>query len=168
MEPVIITFLEMLSPAQLRPKSSPSADFFVREAKIKRWQINKFFYCFVGGKWSWADKLVWSDEKWQAYAEKENFHTFIAYFQDTPIGYFELEKRGDEVEIKMLGLEPGSVDKGFGGYFLSEALRQSWALGAKRVIVDTCTLDHPNALKNYLARGMTIYKTVDRATLKKN
>ena len=28
----------------------------------------------------------------------------------------------------------------------------------KRVWVHTCTLDHKNALKNYLARGMKIYK----------
>ena len=28
----------------------------------------------------------------------------------------------------------------------------------KRIWVHTCTLDHDNALKNYLARGMKIYK----------
>jgi hypothetical protein len=28
-----------------------------------------------------------------------------------------------------------------------------------KVWVHTCTLDHPNALKNYLARGMTIFRT---------
>ena len=28
----------------------------------------------------------------------------------------------------------------------------------KRVWVHTCTLDHKNAIKNYLARGMKIYK----------
>ena len=28
----------------------------------------------------------------------------------------------------------------------------------KRVWVHTCTLDHPNALRNYIARGMNIFK----------
>ena len=28
----------------------------------------------------------------------------------------------------------------------------------KRVWVHTCTLDHPNALRNYIARGMNILK----------
>ena len=27
----------------------------------------------------------------------------------------------------------------------------------RRVWLHTCTLDHPNALKNYIARGMTVF-----------
>jgi hypothetical protein len=29
----------------------------------------------------------------------------------------------------------------------------------RRVWVHTCTLDHPSALKNYQARGFSLYKT---------
>lgn len=49
---------------------------------------------------------------------------------------------------------------GLGGYFLSRALRSAWDWpGTKRVRVHTCTHDHPHALENYTARGMTLYHT---------
>ena len=49
--------------------------------------------------------------------------------------------------------------KKLGGYLLSEAIKNSFNQGAKRVWVHTCSLDHENALKNYLARGMKVFKT---------
>jgi len=40
---------------------------------------------------------------------------------------------------------------------LTDALQRAWAWNAHRVWVHTCSLDHPAALKNYAARGMTVY-----------
>ena len=46
-----------------------------------------------------------------------------------------------------------------GGYLLSAAIKKSFEKkDIKRVWVHTCTLDHKNAIKNYIARGMKIYK----------
>jgi hypothetical protein len=42
---------------------------------------------------------------------------------------------------------------------LSEAIKKSFILGTKRVWVHTCSLDHKHALKNYLSRGMKIFKS---------
>ena len=36
---------------------------------------------------------------------------------------------------------------------------KSFEKGVKRVWVHTCSLDHKNALKNYQARGMKIFKS---------
>ena len=57
-------------------------------------------------------------------------------------------------------MTPQFVGKGFGGCLLSHAIETAWDWeDAKRVWVHTCTLDHPAAVKNYQARGMTIYNT---------
>ena len=45
-----------------------------------------------------------------------------------------------------------------GGFLLSEAIKICFNLNSKRVWVHTCTLDHKHALKNYLSRGMKIFK----------
>ena len=50
-------------------------------------------------------------------------------------------------------------NKKLGSYLLSEAIKKSFLVEVKRVWVHTCSLDHQNALKNYLARGMTIFKS---------
>ena len=41
------------------------------------------------------------------------------------------------------------IGKGIGGYALSVAITKSFEKNIKRVWLHTCTLDHPNALKNY-------------------
>jgi hypothetical protein len=41
---------------------------------------------------------------------------------------------------------------------LTSAIERGFAMGARRVWVHTCSLDHPQALANYLARGLQLYK----------
>jgi len=57
------------------------------------------------------------------------------------------------------GIVAAEFGRGFGKHLLSTAVRDAWALGPKRVWLHTCTLDHPNALPNYIARGFTPYRT---------
>ena len=76
-------------------------------------------------------------------------------------GFFELicHKDKSEVEIAYFGLLKDYMDKKLGGYMLTEAIKISFSYHVKRVWVHTCSLDHENALKNYLSRGMKIYNT---------
>jgi hypothetical protein len=41
---------------------------------------------------------------------------------------------------------------------LTRAVEEAFALGTRRVVLNTCTLDAPQALPNYLARGFTIVR----------
>jgi hypothetical protein len=50
------------------------------------------------------------------------------------------------------------MGRGLGGWLLTRAAEESFALGANRVILNTCTLDAPQALPNYLARGFAIVR----------
>jgi hypothetical protein len=63
------------------------------------------------------------------------------------------------MEIAYFGIFKEFFGKGIGGYLLTDAILNSFKEKINKVCVHTCTLDHPNALKNYLARGMTIFKT---------
>ena len=76
-------------------------------------------------------------------------------------GFFELiyHKKKSEVEIAYLGLLKNYMSKKLGGYMLTEAIKTSFSYKVNRVWVHTCSLDHRNALKNYLSRGMNIYNT---------
>jgi len=129
------------------------------EATARQWQFNRFLYEFIGANWAWRDKLTWSDEQWRSYVEDERLQTFVAYYDGSVAGYFELSVCDDEVEIAYFGLAPSFVGKGLGGALLTRALEEAWRTKPKRVWVHTCTLDHPFALKNYEDRGMVVYKT---------
>ena len=154
-----ITYLQMLSAAELRPKRSEDARFSIRECTVKQWSFNRFLYFTVGEAWSWTEKGTWSDAQWQEYAESEYLRTFAAYYDGSPAGYFELyEDEQRDIEITYFGLMPAYYGRGFGGALLTAALEEAWKLQPGRVWVHTCTLDHAAAIPNYEARGMTIYK----------
>jgi GNAT superfamily N-acetyltransferase len=160
MSEVTTYYLEMKSPSSLKGKEEPRG-FQVYECEIKQFQFSRFLYQFIGANWDWTNKLSWSDEQWEAYAEKDNLKTWVAYYRGSPAGYYELQQQDDgNVEITNFGLASKFIGKGFGGYLLSQALESAWEWkGTKRVWVHTCTLDHPSALQNYKARGMEVYRS---------
>jgi GNAT superfamily N-acetyltransferase len=156
---VTVWYLHMQSPSELLGKDKPE-DLSVVEAEVKQYQFNRFLYQLVGATWQWTNNLKWTDAQWQAYAEADNLRTWVAWCQGSPAGYFELLRDANgEVEITYFGLAEKFIGRGFGGYLLANALQQAWDWQASRVIVNTCSLDHPSALANYQARGMQIYKT---------
>jgi GNAT superfamily N-acetyltransferase len=66
------------------------------------------------------------------------------------------------VEIAYFGLLPHAVGTGQGGALLSAAVERAWEMGASRVYVNTCTLDHPRALENYQKRGFRLFREETR------
>jgi GNAT superfamily N-acetyltransferase len=158
-KPVTITYLEMRSPAELRPVPCRDAHFWIREATVKQWEFNRFMYLLVGGGWTWIDKRDWTESQWRLYAESDSLKTYGAFYDGSVAGYYEL--RMDEaagVEIAIFGLTPKFVGRGLGGVMLSHAIEEAWRAEPKRVWLHTCSLDHPAALGNYQARGLKIYK----------
>jgi len=124
-------------------------------------QLNKFFYKNIGKKHHWVDRLVWTEKQWIEYVSNKNVKTYVLKNVDEFAGYFELNlhPEKDEVEIAYLGLLEEYHNKKLGSYLLSKAIKNSFLDKPKRVWVHTCSLDHKNALNNYIARGMKIFKT---------
>jgi GNAT superfamily N-acetyltransferase len=152
-------YLEMLDPRELRPKRSTRADLSLALIDPPMPELNRFFYTTVGANWYWHDRLPWTFANWRAYLARPELQTWMIAVKGTPAGYFELERQPQgEVEICYFGLLPAFVGAGLGGHLLTCAIERGFAMGAKRLWVHTCTLDHPQALANYQARGMRLYK----------
>ncbi len=122
-------------------------------------QLNKFFYKNVGKNHHWVDRLVWTEKQWIEYVSDKKVRTYVLKFKEDLAGYFELILNLNEVEIAYLGLLEEYQNQKLGSYLLSSAIKNSFLNKPKRVWVHTCSLDHHNALKNYIARGMKIFKT---------
>ena len=159
MIPVERNFLELRDIKKLRFNSSKENKLLIKKIKPD-FQLNKFFYKQVGKKHRWIDRLSWTDEKWINFISNKNLETYvISEFEDL-IGFFELLYNPElkETEISYFGLLEEYIGKGIGGYALSEAIKKAFEKNIKRVWLHTCTLDHPNALKNYIARGMRVFR----------
>ena len=161
MEKIVKNYLEIKSLNELLQKKKPNSEYFVEKVSINDFQLNKFFYKKIGQNHHWIDRLVWDDKKWIDYVSNPNVFTFVLKNNENIAGFFELiyHKNKFEIEIAYFGLLKGFMDKKLGGYMLTEAIKISFSYKVKRVWVHTCSLDHKNALNNYLARGMKIYNT---------
>ena len=124
-------------------------------------QLNKFFYKNVGKKHQWVDRLVWSETQWIDYVSSKNVKTYIFKYNKDLAGFFELisHTENKETEIAYFGLLEEFQNKKLGSYLLTKAIKISFTDNVKRVWLHTCSLDHKNALNNYIARGMKIFKT---------
>lgn len=124
-------------------------------------QLNKFFYKNVGKKHKWVDRLIWSETQWIEYVSNENVKTYVLKKKKDLVGFFELifYPKKKEIEVAYFGLLEEYQNKKLGSYLLTEAIKKSFINNINRVWLHTCSLDHENALNNYLARGMKIFKT---------
>ena len=154
-------YLEIKSNDTLRESNVPKLINSIDLVDPVDFQINKFFYKNIGKKHRWTDRLIWSDDDWIKYVTNSKVETYIFKVKEDLAGYFELIIHDNlkEIEIAYFGLLEEYHNKKLGGYLLSEAIKKSFfKKNINRVWVHTCTFDHENALKNYLARGMKIYK----------
>jgi len=160
-EEVQRNYLEINSIQDLIKVIEPEGDYSLNLLKPINFQLNKFFYKNIGKKHKWIDRLVWTEAQWIDYVSNKNVKTFVFKFKDNLAGFFELishvEKK--EIEIAYFGLLEEFQNKKLGSYLLSQAIQQSFKGSINRVWVHTCSLDHKNALNNYIARGMKIFKT---------
>ena len=161
MEKIIRNYLEIKSIDKLLIIKKPNENYSLECLFPNDFQLNKFFYKQIGRKHNWVNRLVWEDKKWIDYINNPNIQTYVLKQEEDLIGYFELifcEKK-QEIEIAYFGILEDYFGKKLGGFLLSEAIKKSFLVEVKRVWVHTCSLDHQNALNNYLARGMTIFKS---------
>ena len=154
-------YLEINSIEDLNERSKPSDDYSLDLLDPFNFQLNKFFYKNIGKKHKWVDRLIWTEEQWIDYTSSSKVRTYVLKCKDDLAGFFELiyHEEKKEVEIAYLGILEDYQNKQLGSYILSEAIKKSFKNKIDRVWVHTCTLDHRNALKNYITRGMKIFKT---------
>ena len=158
-------YLEIKSIQDLNEVIEPNGDYSLKLLESINFQLNKFFYKNIGKKHKWIDRLVWTDAQWIDYVSNKNVKTYVFKFKDDLAGFFELISHNEkkEIEIAYFGLLEEFQNKKLGSYLLSQAIQKSFIesfnKSINRVWVHTCSLDHKNALSNYIARGMKIFKT---------
>lgn len=152
----VVTYLEMTERPPLRPTPpSPLRLVRWRSAEPARYRL---LFARVGGPWLWYSRLTFDDARLRA--EMGEVHAVVDP-SGVEVGLVELDlPETGECLIKFLGLVPELAGKGHGRWLFTMVLALAWRPGVARVRVNTCTLDHPAALKAYLRAGFRAY---DRA-----
>ena len=159
------TYLQLTSRAQYKPARRPRRQalwLLMPAPSTDEW---RHLYSSVGSEWHWYERNAWSDEQLAARLADKNVHVFRADAAlnglsddiESGVGFVELEHHKDgSVEIVYFGLTRSAQGYGLGSWLLERAVEEAWGLGATRLWLHTCTLDAPQALPNYLARGFTV------------
>ena len=158
---IIRYYLEIKSLKDLKGISKPNKICFIKKLSPPDFQLNKFFYKKIGKNHRWIDRLVWDDQKWVSYVSNPNVKTYVLKENDDFVGYFEqiINQEKNDCEIAYFGILKEFYGKKYGAHLLSLAITKCFEKKINKIWLHTCSLDHENALKNYLSRGMKIFKS---------
>jgi len=119
----------------------------------------RYLYDSIGGAYHWSSRKKLSDAELSAILHDPRVEVHVLTVEGEPAGLAELDRRiPDDIEIVQFGLMPEFIGQGLGKYFLSWAVQRAWSYKPRRLWLHTCTLDHPNALPNYIKGGFTVFK----------
>jgi len=155
----VITYLQMTEQPSAPPPPTPMGAIALMRAEQPTLSFYRYLYNSVGGDHLWWERRVMPDDQLLAAVQAENVDVFVLYVRGVPAGYFELAtyEDGKEIDLAYFGLMPEFRGQGYGAYLLRVAIDEAWSRGPHRVIVNTCNLDHPNALQNYKRAGFEVY-----------
>jgi GNAT superfamily N-acetyltransferase len=156
--PVVITYLEMTrKPSHEMLPLPPGKLAFLRAERMPV-PMFRYFYASVGGPWFWWERCRMSDDAIGAIIHDPKVELYLFHVDGCPAGYAEIDRRrGGIVNLNHLGLLPDFIGRGFGQYLLRQTVETAWLSGPERITVDTCTLDHPAALRTYQRVGFQPY-----------
>jgi len=153
-------FLELKAKNKKSFNLDKSKDYVFIKNSNSDYNLNKFFYRHVGAEHYWKDRLIWTDNQWSKYVSNPNFETWILKKNDELIGFYEQEfhTSTNEVELINMGILKEFRDKKLGSLLLMHSINMAFQKNICRMWVHTCSLDHKNALKNYMSKGFKIFK----------
>jgi len=150
----VITHLVQDAPP---PPAPPSA------LRLERWPdpvpaLYRALFARVGGPWLWYSRLLMDDDELGAILNSPATSVWRLLNGNAAMGFVEVDAReASTPRIAFLGLVPELAGRGHGRWLLGEAAARAWASpGVRAVRVNTCTLDHPAALPNYLRGGFRV------------
>lgn len=153
------TYLELRGPNELLAARAPREPVTLGRRHPIHAAEYLSLYKLVGARWHWRDRLAWPTTELDRYLGSPAVEVWTPIVEGQTAGYFELQRHVDDrVEIMYFGLAPDFIGRGMGGWLLTRAAEQAFAMGGRRVTLNTCTLDAPQALPNYLARGFRIVR----------
>jgi GNAT superfamily N-acetyltransferase len=155
---VVTTYLEMHA-RPTAPLAPPPEGVQVVRARRPTPRFYRYLYDGVGSPWHWYDRRRMPTAELAAILDDDAVEVHVLWKDGVPAGYTELDRRRPgQVELAYFGLLPEAIGQRLGPWLLAWSLHEAWRpTDVRRVWVHTCTLDHPAALRTYLAAGFTTY-----------
>lgn len=161
---VIVTYLEMTAPpkAPPLPQPQPRGGVSLVRANPPTTSFYRYLYDTVGEPWLWSERRRLPIRELDRIVGDPRVEVWVLYVSGTPAGYFEIDRRAPDTDLAYFGLIPEFIGLRLGPWLLDRAIRRAWEGGAKRLLVNTCSFDHPKALGLYQSLGFRPIRHVVR------
>lgn len=157
----VVTYLEMTSRPTSPTPPRPAKKVSLLRAESPTISYCRYLYNTVGHDYLWWQRRAMSDADLSAIVQDPNVEVYTLFIGGVPAGYGELDRRnGPEIELAFFGLFPEFIGQRLGGYFLRWMIDQAWSYSPSRLIVHTCTEDHPAAIHNYQRHGFVPFDQI--------
>ncbi len=117
-------------------------------------------YKEVGEHYNWLDRIFMNKQSLFEILNSDKTQIFSFYINDEFAGYCEIVLEAEYAEILYFGLAQKFIGKGYGKFLLSKTIEKAWSFNPQWIQLNTCDLDHPNALNTYKSMGFNEYKTI--------
>lgn len=172
---VTVTYLEQINKPSIMQAALPPVKVALLRAEHPPVHYYRYLYTLVGTPYNWVSRTLIDDKTLTSIITHQRVFIYVLYVQGVPAGFAEIDARHPRApEIKFFGLSPEYIGKGYGRYFFSQIVDLAWtcmsapghddntpdnapANGPEKVLIETCTLDHPAALPLYQKFGFTVY-----------
>ena len=143
----VVTHLAMEAPPTqaLPPPPEPGIAIARRQAMPAADYLR--LYHAIGDDWLWWSRLTMDEPTLTVHLAEDETEVYVAAADGEEIGLIELNLRpAPDIELRYLGVIPSRIGTGLGGWLLAYAIAAASRHRPRRMIVNTCTLDHPGAL----------------------
>jgi GNAT superfamily N-acetyltransferase len=160
---VVVTYLEMTSQPTTPKQRPPVEKLALFRAEHPTISFYRYLYNTVGEPWLWSERRRMDDAALAAVIHDPRVEIMVLYVGGVPAGFAELNRRRTEaVDLSYFGMIPDFIGMKLGPFLLNCAIDAAWSGGAKKLTVNTCTLDHPKALGLYQRAGFVPVRQVTR------
>ena len=160
----VVTFLEMTRPPDGAPPEAPIEGVTIDLEKAPSVEFYRHLYDAVSAPWLWYERRLLDDAALAAILGDPGVEVYVLRADGAVAGYSELDLRTPpDIDIAYFGLVPEFIGRRLGPYFLGWTVARAWTRRPERLLVNTCTLDHPKALALYESFGFRGYKIATRS-----
>ena len=153
----VVTHLAMKAPPKQALPPPPTPDIAICRQRAMPTADYLRLYHAIGDDWLWWSRLEWDEPTLAAHLAADETEVYVAEADGEEVGFVELNLRPEpDIELRYLGVIPSRIGTGLGGWLLAHALAAAWRHEPRRMILDTCTYDHPGAVALYQRHGFAI------------
>lgn len=154
---VTITYLEQTARPVLPTPAAPRRKTALMRVERPPVHFYRYLYDLVGAPYNWISRRKISDDDLADIIHRDDVYLYVLYVDGAPGGMAEIDARDPAAyELKFFGLAPDFTGAGLGRFFLTNVIELAWSLAPKKLLLETCTLDHPAALPLYQKFGFSV------------